>query len=296
MKTDNYIAHLLLFAVALIYSANYVWAKEVMPHPIPPNAFILLRAAGATALFWIFLKKYWILPSRQDLARLALCGLCGVTINQLFFFNGLAITAPLHGAIIMILTPIIVTSFSIFVLKQKTTWIQWSGIGIGLLGAIGFIGYGKNNPMSGASALGDLFILINAVSYSFYLIMVKPLMSKYHPLSIIPWVFTFGLMGVLPFGWSELSQNITWNLAPHQWAIVAFVVVCVTFLTYLFNIIAIQKLSPTHAGVYIYLQPPIAAIFSVWAGFPVADLFSIPKITFTAMIILGVIAVSRNAE
>jgi drug/metabolite transporter (DMT)-like permease len=77
---------------------------------------------------------------------------------------------------------------------------------------------------------------------------------------------------------------------------VAFVVVCVTFLTYLFNILAIQKLSPTHAGVYIYLQPPIAAIFSVWACFPVADLFSIPKITFTAMIILGVIAVSRNAE
>jgi drug/metabolite transporter (DMT)-like permease len=288
------LAHLLLLAVALIYSANYVWAKEVMPNPIPPNAFILLRAGGATALFWLFLKKYWILPERLDLLRLLLCGLCGVTINQLCFFNGLAITAPLHAAIIMILTPVIVTSFSILVLKQKTTSLQWFGIAIGLIGAIGFIGYGKNNPMHGASALGDLFILINAVSYSFYLIMVKPLMHKYHPLSIIPWVFTFGLLGVLPFGWSELSNQAHWDLSLYQWAIVAFVVVCVTFLTYLFNIIAIQKLSPTHAGVYIYLQPPIAALFSVWAGLPVANLFTLPKILFTALIVIGVILVSRK--
>ena len=296
MTNKTIIPHLLLFCVALIYSANYVWAKEVMPNPIPPNAFILLRAGGATALFWLFLKKYWILPERLDLLRLLLCGLCGVTINQLCFFNGLAITAPLHAAIIMILTPVIVTSFSILVLKQKTTSLQWFGIAIGLIGAVSFIGYGKNNPMHGASALGDFFILINAVSYSFYLIMVKPLMRKYHPLSIIPWVFTFGLLGVLPFGWSELSNQVQWNLSFHQWAIVAFVVVCVTFLTYLFNIIAIQKLSPTHAGVYIYLQPPIAALFSVWAGLPVANLFTLPKILFTTLIVLGVVLVSKKPE
>jgi drug/metabolite transporter (DMT)-like permease len=286
------IAHLLLLAVAFIYGANYVWAKEVMPNPISPNAFILLRAGGATLLFWIFLRKYWTLPAKSDLIRLFFCGMTGVTINQLCFFNGLSLTAPLHAAIIMVLTPVIVTSFSILVLKQRTTAIQWWGIGIGLIGAFGFIAYGKMNPMVGASAVGDLFILINAISYSIYLIMVKPLMSKYHPLSIIPWVFTFGLLGVLPFGWQELTTEVSWSLSTTQWAIVGFVVLGVTFLTYLFNIIAIQKLSPTHAGVYIYLQPPIAAGFSVLAGIPLAELFSFWKIIFTMLIVLGVVLVS----
>jgi drug/metabolite transporter (DMT)-like permease len=60
------IAHLLLMAVAFIYGANYVWAKEVMPNPISPNAFILMRAGGATLLFWTFLRKYWIFPEKMD--------------------------------------------------------------------------------------------------------------------------------------------------------------------------------------------------------------------------------------
>ena len=286
------IAHLLLLAVAFIYGANYVWAKEVMPNPISPNAFILMRAGGATLLFWTFLRKYWIIPEKKDLVRLFLCGMFGVTINQLCFFNGLSMTAPLHAAIIMILTPVIVTSFSILALRQRTTNQQWWGIGIGLVGAFGFIAYGKMNPMQGASAVGDLYILINAISYSIYLIMVKPLMSKYHPLSIIPWIFTFGLMGVFPFGWQELTSHVEWSLCTTQWAIVGFVILGVTFLTYLFNIIAIQKLSPTHAGVYIYLQPPIAAGFSVLAGIPFADLFSFWKVIFTFLIVLGVFLVS----
>ena len=285
------IAHILLLAVAFIYGANYVWAKEVMPNPIAPNAFIVMRAGGASLLFWIFLKKYWILPQRDDLVRLFLCGMTGVTINQLCFFNGLSLTAPLHAAIIMILTPVIVTSFSIIALKQRTSKMQWWGIGIGLLGALGFIAYGKANPMAGASALGDIFILINAISYSIYLIMVKPLMSKYHPLSIIPWVFTFGLLGVLPFGWQELTTQVSWSFSTTQWLIIGFVILGVTFLTYLFNIIAIQKLSPTHAGVYIYLQPPIAAGFSVLAGIPFSDLFSFWKIVFTIFIVFGVVLV-----
>ncbi len=116
-------------------------------------------------------------------------------------------------------------------------------------------------------------------------------MAKYHPLSIIPWVFTFGLLGVLPFGWSELSTHVNWSLNTTQWAIVGFVIIGVTFLTYLFNIIAIQKLSPTHAGVYIYLQPPIAAGFSVLAGIPFSDLFSFWKIVFTIFIVFGVVLV-----
>jgi drug/metabolite transporter (DMT)-like permease len=292
LKNQVLFAHLLLVAVALIYGSNYVLAKYVMPDPIPANAFILFRAAGATVLFWVFLRKYWVLPKRGDILRLILCGLTGVAINQTLFFNGLSLTAPLHAAIIMTTTPIIVLLFSVFWLKQKTTRLEWLGIFLGLIGAVGFMVYGAINPSEGASALGDLFIFVNAISYSVYLIAVKPLMKSYHALSIIPWIFTFGLIAIMPMGISELQNDINWNLSNFQWSIVAFVIVGVTFLTYLFNIIAIQLLSPTHAGVYIYLQPPLAAVFSVMAGISISSVFNPMKILFTGLILLGIYWVS----
>jgi len=292
-KKEKY-AHLMLLAVAFIYGANYVWAQFIMPNPISPNGFIVMRVLGATALFWIFFKKYWVIPDKKDWPLIILCGATGIAINQLFFFNGLSETAPLHAAIIMTLTPIIVTAFSIFILKQKTTSIQWAGIIIGLFGAIGFIGYGQMNPMHGASFKGDVYILINAISYSIYLICVKPLMKKYHPLSLIPWIFTVGLCLVIPIGWNDIHILSLREFNVIQWSILAFVILGVTFLTYLFNIVAIKNLSPTHAGIYIYLQPPLAALFSVLGGMSFLELFNFPKITFTFMIILGIYLVSKG--
>lgn len=292
MNKKEIISHALLFAVALIYGANYVVAKWIMPDPIPPNGFILLRALGAVLLFWTFTRKYWIWPHHKDWPAIILCGATGIAINQLFFFNGLSLTAPIHAAIIMTLTPIIVTAFSIFILKQQTSPMQWWGIIIGLVGAIGFIGYGQLNPMTGASFIGDLFILINAVSYSIYLISVKPLMAKYHPLSLIPWFFTIGLMLILPFGWQEMRQVSFSSFTVTQWSVLLFVILFVTFLTYLFNIIAIRNLSPTITGIYIYLQPPLAALFSVLSGMNFSDLFNLPKIFLIVLICLGILLVS----
>jgi drug/metabolite transporter (DMT)-like permease len=294
MNKKEIISHVLLFAVALIYGANYVWAKWIMPDPIPPNGFILLRALGAVLLFWTFTRKYWIWPRHNDWPAIILCGATGIAINQLFFFNGLSLTAPIHAAIIMTLTPIIVTAFSIFILKQSTATHQWWGILIGLVGAVGFIGYGQLNPMQGASFLGDLFILINAISYSIYLIAVKPLMSKYHPLSLIPWFFTIGFIIIIPFGWQEMRQVNFSELRLEQWSILLFVILFVTFLTYLFNILAIRHLSPTIAGIYIYLQPPIAAFFSVLAGMRFSQLFNLPKLILILFIIVGIALVSTS--
>jgi drug/metabolite transporter (DMT)-like permease len=294
MNKKEIISHFLLLAVALIYGANYVWAKWIMPDPIPPNGFILLRAFGAVLLFWTFTRKHWTLPHPKDWPTIILCGATGIAINQLFFFNGLSLTAPIHAAIIMILTPIIVTAFSIFILKQSTSPQQWWGIIIGLVGAIGFIGYGQLHPMQGASFWGDFFILINAISYSIYLISVKPLMSKYHPLSLIPWFFTIGFIIIIPFGWQEMNQVNYSELSLHQWSILMFVILFVTFFTYLFNILAIRHLSPTIAGIYIYLQPPIAAVFSVMAGMGFSQLFNLPKLILIILIVVGIVLVSKT--
>ena len=53
MKENNYKAHFALFGANLIYGANFLIAKGVMPNKIGPSALVLLRIIAAGFLFWI---------------------------------------------------------------------------------------------------------------------------------------------------------------------------------------------------------------------------------------------------
>ncbi len=293
------LSHIALFTVNLMYGANYVVAKGVMPKYVGPNGFILMRVLGAILLFWTILLFRLEKVAKKDLFTLALCGLFGVGINQLLFFNGLMRTSPLNASLIMTSTPIIVFVLSMFVLKERATKNKLIGIGLGAIGSINLILIGSDGGAD-SSSLGDLFIILNALSYSIYLVLVKPLMSKYRPLTVITWVFTFGLIYVLiwPFSISEFSV-VDWNLMPNDipWRI-AFVVIGVTFLPYLLNVLALKNVSPSIASSYIYFQPMIASGF-IYLSFLLgledytAD-FSVWKLASALFIFVGVYLVSKK--
>jgi drug/metabolite transporter (DMT)-like permease len=131
--------------------------------------------------------------------------------------------------------------------------------------------------------------MLNAASYAVYLVMIKPLMQRYRPVIVVRWVFLFGLMFVLPFGWEQFSE-IDWSrFTGTDYTAVAFIVICCTFFTYLWNMYALQVLSPSVAGAYIYLQPLFAAIISViWAG----ETLSWVKVGAACLIFSGVYLVN----
>lgn len=78
------------------------------------------------------------------------------------------------------------------------------GIILGMTGAVGVITISSKANMAQGDAWGDLFVLVNAVSYGSYLVLVKPLMAEYKALTVVKWVFTFGFLGILPFGIQEV--------------------------------------------------------------------------------------------
>lgn len=141
------------------------------------------------------------------------------------------------------------------------------GIIFGLSGAVLLILFGHQYSNTGSSSLlGDLFILINSLSFAIYIVLVKPLMKKYHPLTIMQVVFCIGAILVLPFGWKQFSE-IGWNtFSQSTWMATIFVVVGTTFLAYLFNTLALRELSAGTVSVYIYLQPLLAAGFAMLLG------------------------------
>ncbi len=294
MRNTTLPFHAAVLGANLIYGINYSIAKEIMPAYIQPFGFILCRVAAATLLFWL-LHALFIQEKiqRKHLPRLFVCGIFGVAVNQLFFFGGLNITSPINAAIIMTINPILVLLAAVVLIKERLNMLKISGIAMGISGALYLLLMRGEASLSTATLEGDVYIFINAASYAFYLVWVKPLMQTYHPITIVKWVFLFGLLPVLPIGWNEFLSVAWQDFTPAVWYAFIFVLLATTFFAYLLNTIGLKKLTPGAVASYIYLQPVFSALVAVWLGMDTIDL---GKIISAILIFTGVYMVSRPAR
>jgi drug/metabolite transporter (DMT)-like permease len=290
---NNRFALFALLLVQLFYGVTFTFANDVIDGGyMQPYGFILFRVSFAAILFWLF--SIWT-PSekidREDYPKFMLAALFGVALNMLAFFKGLQFTTPINGSVIMVTTPIIVLMLSALIFGEKITKIKVLGILAGLSGALILSIYNRSMSSGDNVLLGNFLILVNAASYSYYLILVKKLTNKYHPYTFIKWLFLFGTIFVLPFGYNELVA-VNWSsFTPYIWFSSLFVVVCATFATYLLNPIALRSLSATTVSTFVYIQPIIAGVFAIMMG---SDTLSTVKILAAALIFLGVYLVSKN--
>ncbi|MCB0661130.1 MAG: EamA family transporter [Saprospiraceae bacterium] len=262
------LAHIAVLIVSLIYGANYTIAKEVMGgNYLQPVGFIWLRVSFAVLVFWT-LHQVWSREKIEwkDLGLLALCGLFGVAVNQSFFFAGLHYTTPINASLIMTTNPILVLLIAAAIGQEKITIPKFIGIVLGMSGAILIITNGRGIVFTGDQALGNLLVLINATSYGIYLILVKKLMVKYKALTVVKWVFLFGLIYISPIGLPQLA-DVDWNsFTTGVWVSIAYVLIFTTVLAYLLNAYALNTLQSTTVSIYIFLQPLFAAMVALSLG------------------------------
>lgn len=285
-------AHLAMLSVALIYGANYTIAKNVLDQGyLTPMGFILMRVvAGAVLFFLIHTSIIKEKVETKDIGLLAACGLFGIAVNQSFFFKGLGLTSPIHASLIMLTTPILVLIISSIYLKERFTWNKTLGVALGLIGASLLIlkGGGQSDKLS--SVEGDLYIMINAASYGLYLVLVRKLMKKYHPFTVMKWIFAFGLIYLIPFSYDQFA-DVQWSQFSQEiWLAIAYVLLFTTFLAYLLNAYALSIVSATVLSAYVYLQPLIASTISI---FWYDDKLTIQSILCGVLIFIGVYLVSR---
>ena len=279
------------FLATSIYGINHTIAKEVMPIYIGSSGFIMLRLLGATSIFWLiglFAPKEKI--ERGDFLKIIFASILGMCINMLAFFRGLELSTPINSGVIITLSPVLVLILSYFFLKEKITVKKILGILIGFSGAVFLI---LNSSKTGINApnipLGNSFFLLNASAYAGYLVIVKPLTRKYNIFTLMKWLFLIGLIISAPITfnqfievkWTELPWFAIWRMG--------YVVIGTTFLTYLFNIYALKKLSPTTVGSFIYLQPIITILFALITA---NDTLDTTKILSCILVFIGVYLVS----
>jgi drug/metabolite transporter (DMT)-like permease len=251
----------------------------------------VLRVGISLILFWLvwMMGKTKAGIKKEHLLRFMLCGLTGVAVNQTLFIKGLTMTSTIHASLLMLCTPLLITLLAFWILKEKITWAKASGLALGIGGAVLLI---MSKEKSGTSSItGDTFIILNAIAYTFYFILVKPLMNEYPPLHVVRWVFTFGFIMILPFGWMQFSA-IQWPL--FEWShfvSLSAIVLFGTFLAYLFNVYGLRQLGAGVTGSYIYTQPVFTAVIAIVF---LNERFTIEKLLAGLMIFTGVFLVSRK--
>ncbi|MGO4817305.1 DMT family transporter [Flavobacterium sp. W22_SRS_FP1] len=278
--------------VSVIYGVTFTIAKDVMPEYIDAYGFILLRVSGTMLLFWL---SWFFMPKEKialkDFPRIIAAAFFGVAFNMLTFFKGLSLTSPISASVIMVTTPMIVLVLSAIIMKERMQKRMVIGIILGLVGTAFLILYGRSIGTASNASLGNILVFVNAVSYGFYLITVKKLMDKYNAFTFVKWIYLFGFLMVLPFGWSQF-EAVNWAIVPmHIYWKIGFVVVISTFITYLLNLITMKELKPTTVAVFIYLQPFFATVFAIGLG---KDDLSVVKIISAILIFVGVYMVTQK--
>lgn len=287
-------AHLALITSGLLFGFNYWIAKNLMPEPLLPLQIIFIRVAFAALFFWLLSKA---IPTeiikRQDVYRIALASSLGVTVNQIFFFEGLNITTPVDAAILHASSPIMVLLFASWLIGEKISLINITGILLGSLGTLFLVIPGNEIALFSGKSLGNMFMLLNIIAYALYLVLIKPVMQRYHPFTVMKWVFFFGFLTSVPFTAGSILQLDIRILSGKVILSLLYVIFGTTVLAYLLTIYGLKYLKASSVGYYIYLQPIMAGLLG-WLWF--AEPFSIMKFIAAAFIFTGVYFVNRKPK
>ncbi|NCI45085.1 DMT family transporter [Sediminibacterium soli] len=284
-------AHAAVLGANFIFGANYAVVKYITPSVIHPFGVNMVRIITSLALFWfVFLfKKGGNTIKRRHIARFVVCAMTGVVINQFFFIKGLSLTTSIHSSLLSLATPIFITIIAAWLLKEGFNWLKGIGLASGIGGAAILVLLKDSSQTGSDVLLGDVLVLINAISYAFYLVLVRPLMAEYSGVQVLRWLFTIGAVIMIPICIPDFAAT-DWSLFHFShWLALAFVAVGATFIAYLWNVYGISVIGASATGAYIYTQPVFAALIAIFFA---GEQFSLRKLMAALLIFAGVYLVN----
>jgi drug/metabolite transporter (DMT)-like permease len=245
--------------VALLFSASYIISKVALRH-FEPLAFGYLRVLGSGALLGAS-YRYWSRASaplsRGDRLQLMLYALLGVVLNQSLFIAGLALTSAHEAAILISSVPAMTLLAAVALRRETATWIKVMGMTVAGIGAV-LVVIERGNGVEGSIA-GNLLILLNSLSYSFYLVLSKRAMTRLTPTVVITHMFVYGAAMMLPIALPSLLRQNWQDVPASAWVALAVVIAGPTVAAYTLNAWALARAESSVVAAYTYLQPATAA-------------------------------------
>jgi len=262
--------HAALLSVSLIYGFFYVVVK-ILFRSISPGELILVRflltALIVAGIDRMILKRK--LPNSKDMPTIALLGLTGVFLVQILVAVGLNLTTAFHSALIMATIPIFTLMISVLKRHEPFNFKKLVGVITAFIGVVVLLMFSgsPSAPLPPHYLLGDGIVLLNALSFAWFLVGSQKILTKYSAFSFMAYcyVVSAGLFSVAYFGEHQIRYG-TWGLeflsrlGWFHWCLIAYVVLFASIGTYTLNNFALKRTSPSIVAIYIFIQPVISAV------------------------------------
>ena len=256
MKNEQLAGHLAVAGAYTIFGLNIVFNKDIANVGIvSPMMMFFLRAAGATALFWLlslFMPKEPV--AKKDFVPIALASVTGLFITQVSFLLAIPMSTSIDTSIVATLSPVFTMFFAFIFLGEPITWKKVLGVAVSLFGILLLIFNSTHN--------------VGAV-------------AKTAPLGFV--LLPFAYEDILTTDYAALPAKTVWEII--------YVVVMATFVAYFLIPYGQKRIRPTLVSMYTYLQPIIAVIISIASGL---DVISWQKGLAILLVFSGVFLVIRS--
>lgn len=287
-------------------SANVIWGlmspigKEALNSPdIHPVTLTGLRIMGAALLFWVgsFLLPETVAPKekieKKDYVPFIVSALLITFANQMCVIFGMSMTSPVDATVMCSTSPFFTLIFVWLLMGQKHAWQKIVGVVIGFAGMMVFIFGGKTDETMHVSnpLLGNIICMASQMFGALYLVKYAYLTRKYSAFTLMKWLFTITSVLMLFIAGPSIVET-PWTEIPMKVILEAgYVVVFGTFIAYVFLPVGQSVLSPTSIAMYNYLQPIVAAVFSIVIG---VAAITLNTVIGTILIFTGVYLVNRK--
>lgn len=281
-----------LLAANVFFGLNMVVSKDLMDGVVSPWGLSALRYLAGASAFWamsLFLKPEKV--EKKDLLILLGAAVFGLMLNQTLFLEGLSRTSSVNAAVISTTLPMVTMFISALILKEPISFLKMLGVLVGGAGAVYLIMSSGQGAGQGGNLIGDLLCFGSAISFSWFLVVTKPITQKYSAVTVMKWLFLFAGVVVIPFSISDLKAIDFIGMTLNNGLSLAFALVLATIIPYLILPIGQKRLRPTTQSMYNYVLPIVTFIVAVVAG---TDSITVPKGLATALVFVGVYIVTRS--
>ncbi len=250
--------HTALFTVSLLFSLNYIISKVGM-RAFSPLSFAYLRVLGSALLLNVLPGAWRPLPNKD----VTLLACLGVVTNQALFLAGLYYTSAHIAAILITTIPVFTLGIAILAGRESATALKIGGIALAGFGAL-LVVWGEGIEGSLRSLIGALMIVGNSMSYSFYLVLSKPVMALHSSRVVLARMFAVACVIMLPLCCWSLAHEHYGTVPSSAWWSLAAVIAGPTVLAYVINGWSLRYADSSLVATYVYVQPVLTTFLAAF--------------------------------
>jgi drug/metabolite transporter (DMT)-like permease len=247
------LTELSLVTAAVFWGSNYVVTKYATGHlPQLPIVAFRFTVGGLLLLLVLRLLEPGSGLGRKDVLPMAALGCLGVAVSQTAFTFGVSMTSTANTGLVFATAPVwgLLLGFALGMERPTRTGVL--GVGLSILG-VGVVFHEGLVGAEDASLLGDLLVLVAAVTVGAYTVFSMRVLERHSPLAVATYPTLFGAPFVLLLASPDLA-GLDWPAVDGgAWAAVGFSAVFATAYTFAAWQRGISHIGANRVLVYQYL-------------------------------------------